>query len=325
MAGAGLRPSFFEVLAAEQLDTSLYPAVMYALDLGAVRHRFLRWVWERRDEAYLILALSLEGASLRRDGATICEGFYSLRRAPSNAPRSGVQLTAGTVLASLLWRVLVPYARRKLTSVHNLARTHSLNVTARRGGVLRTILLRYPSISGVADALAFAFRLVYLVGGTQYYSPSLWLQGIILRRSTGMDVAALARKRASASGFGRALGAVDGFATVLKYACFAALVTHRFFEHVSAAAAASASASATTPAPPAPRPPLRAQDSAIAPPSDLRLCPICQSVRTAPAALLSSGYVFCYSCILGYVREYAKCPVTGMEAKRSDICRVYHG
>jgi peroxin-12 len=51
-------------------------------------------------------------------------------------------------------------------------------------------------------------------------------------------------------------------------------------------------------------------------------CPICRQPRINPAAA-PSGYVFCHRCIVMYVREYGKCPVTGTECPESRILRIY--
>ena len=49
-------------------------------------------------------------------------------------------------------------------------------------------------------------------------------------------------------------------------------------------------------------------------PADPRLCPICRNVRRNPAALVSTGNVFCYVCIIRWLREKGHiCPVTGRE------------
>lgn len=35
------------------------------------------------------------------------------------------------------------------------------------------------------------------------------------------------------------------------------------------------------------------------------------------------SYVFCYQCILRYVQEHGKCPITNYPAKEDDLVRLY--
>jgi peroxin-12 len=52
-------------------------------------------------------------------------------------------------------------------------------------------------------------------------------------------------------------------------------------------------------------------------------CPICLQHWKIPTVLPVSGYVFCFPCILRYLRENQKCPVTNLPAKPLDIVRLY--
>jgi peroxin-12 len=52
-------------------------------------------------------------------------------------------------------------------------------------------------------------------------------------------------------------------------------------------------------------------------------CPLCRrSVRRKPTASVS-GYVFCFTCILNYVKQHHKCPVTRAHCEDSDLVRLY--
>lgn len=52
-------------------------------------------------------------------------------------------------------------------------------------------------------------------------------------------------------------------------------------------------------------------------------CPICKMTRRNETALLTSGYVFCYSCIHNFVQKYKKCPVTGYLSDLDNLTRVH--
>ena len=65
-------------------------------------------------------------------------------------------------------------------------------------------------------------------------------------------------------------------------------------------------------------------------PVDPRCCALCRRVRTNPAALTCSGYVFCYPCVHEHVAARSSfaaegcCPVTGQPANLASIRRLFH-
>ncbi|KAG7346187.1 Pex2 / Pex12 domain containing protein [Nitzschia inconspicua] len=52
------------------------------------------------------------------------------------------------------------------------------------------------------------------------------------------------------------------------------------------------------------------------------LCPLCQDPRVNPTASIS-GYVFCYKCILEYVKKEGMCPVTGRKCTETNLVRLF--
>ena len=41
------------------------------------------------------------------------------------------------------------------------------------------------------------------------------------------------------------------------------------------------------------------------------------------ALCAASGFVFCYRCLSGHVREHGECPVTGLACGEEGIVRLY--
>ncbi len=334
-----LRPSFFELVATEQLAESLRPALRFALEVLSPRHRALRWLAHNVDEVYVALAAALELASLRRDAALISEGFYSLRRASSY--RDATLLPPRAVLSSLFWGVAVPYLRIKLDNTHVELRDTPISapplsfrgiptrlpLLVRVLLALRRILISqnsrrlflrlHPIVMGVADSASLVCKLGYLLELVPYFSPAMAMQRLVLRRLTPSEAMGPILPPAKTY-TQRALRVSDAVATGVKYAAFAALVAYRFLEYYHQAEDEVPAVQTPVPPPPQPlRPVVNVPDS----PDD---CPLCRKRRVTPAALSKSGYVFCYECILKYVREFNKCPVTNIRAERSHICRVYH-
>jgi hypothetical protein len=57
-------------------------------------------------------------------------------------------------------------------------------------------------------------------------------------------------------------------------------------------------------------------------PPNSKTCSICRKKQINPCAA-SSGYVFCYLCLLNFVRDSPVCPVAGIPCTESDILRIY--
>jgi peroxin-12 len=53
------------------------------------------------------------------------------------------------------------------------------------------------------------------------------------------------------------------------------------------------------------------------------LCPLCTNKRTNACVLDVSGFVFCYPCILKFVREHRRCPLTHLPCDTKSIVRIY--
>jgi Pex2 / Pex12 amino terminal region len=52
-------------------------------------------------------------------------------------------------------------------------------------------------------------------------------------------------------------------------------------------------------------------------------CPLCRRVNRRKPTASSSGYVFCFTCILDYIQRHRKCPITGARCKEADLIRLY--
>ncbi|PFH38213.1 hypothetical protein BESB_005540 [Besnoitia besnoiti] len=74
--------------------------------------------------------------------------------------------------------------------------------------------------------------------------------------------------------------------------------------------------------PPPPAPPQGVGASCVPLPQDDRICPLCHRPRTN-AACLSTGFVFCYRCVVNFVRAHQRCPVSGRSVREDHIRRLY--
>jgi hypothetical protein len=60
----------------------------------------------------------------------------------------------------------------------------------------------------------------------------------------------------------------------------------------------------------------------IPPPITSNICPICRKKKTNPC-VASSGYVFCYLCLIKFIKDSPFCPITGIPCNENDILRIY--
>ena len=88
LGGDGLRPTFFELVAAERLMPSLRAALLYSLSVAAQRRPRLAALLEREDELFFLVSVLLDKQALGASGGSFAEGLYGLRRAPV-APGGG--------------------------------------------------------------------------------------------------------------------------------------------------------------------------------------------------------------------------------------------
>eukprot|EP01136_Pigoraptor_vietnamica_P029613 Opistho-1_new@87909 len=154
---------------------------------------------------------------MARAGGSFAEVFYGLKRVPvahaapaktaavADGNGSGAtRLTARQRTASLLVLVVAPYIRTKCDAWYAAAtRAGGSGDPEPRHppGVLGTVrsaaLALYPAVHAAWEALALLFQVAYLFGHTEFFSPSLALTGLALRRMTLADM--LAHRRAQAA------------------------------------------------------------------------------------------------------------------------------
>lgn len=231
MDAAALRPTFFELFAAERLTPGVKGALLYALSVAAQRRpRALAPVLEWGDEAYLLLALVLEGTSLASADGTFAEGLYALRRAPAHRKGS---LSRRQRAVCLLWLCVLPYLRDKMAASAARRRQaadleafgldgvlqrdddgvaldaaaaaanaegeeDALTAERRRDASLppwrrsaeRLSAAAFPWVHASLEAASLGCMLAYLLGATEYFSPAMAAAGVVPRRVSAAQVAA---------------------------------------------------------------------------------------------------------------------------------------
>jgi peroxin-12 len=211
---------------------------------------------------------------------------------------------------------------RRLRTVADLAA--AIRALAVRLHVEELFVRWYPWFNAAYEGAALLFNVLYLLGYTRYFSPTLLLHGLVVRRLTARELAESELGGAAARGAprGGALATAAGWAlSGAKHLFVTSVFAFRFLEYYYAAESRVPPEGAVAPSPPAPLPPARGIDPAVA--ASTVDCPLCQRPRVNAAACTASGYVFCYTCIYAHLDMHRKCPVTLMPATTDNILRVY--
>lgn len=212
------KPSLFEVLSEQQLNSLLPPTLRYLLTVATHRHpRYLLRILNSYDEIYAAVMLLIERHYLKTRGGSFTEHFYGLKRekalhaevprASMSAPhlvRETLKLSNKDVWKNLMVLVGIPYLKRKLDESYEVNAPRALlgaaytrmpdNPTLRDRFLhyyrwfLRNI---YPSVNAGYYFAILAFNLAYLFDGSKYHSPLMWLIGTRIRRMSATDYQAI--------------------------------------------------------------------------------------------------------------------------------------
>ena len=217
----GQKPSLFEILAENDLNSLISPSLRYILAVATHRNpRYLLRILNNFDELYALLSLGVERYYLRAFGGGFVENFYGLKRervlrvrggetararvgAP-NEVRETLRLRDRDVWKNLAVMVALPYVKRKLDEAYDIhaagvnllgpayrdRERYPVDGTRRQKCMwLYKWFLRkvYPSINAAYYLSMLGFNLVYLFDGTKYHSPFMWLIGTRVRRLIEAD------------------------------------------------------------------------------------------------------------------------------------------
>ncbi|KAK0742220.1 Pex12 amino terminal region-domain-containing protein [Apiosordaria backusii] len=213
------KPSLFELLSEQQLNSLLPPTLRYLLTLLTHRYpRHLLRALNSFDELYALLSLVIERHYLLTRGGSFTENFYGLKReraltfeiprASAHAPqivREALALRTKDIYKNLFVIVFIPYLKRKLDEAHEVDAPRGLLGAAYNAppppnapfkeklAYYYKIFLRkvYPTINMGYHLSILGFSLAYLFDNTKYSSPFLWMIGTRIRRMGPADYKAI--------------------------------------------------------------------------------------------------------------------------------------
>lgn len=302
---------------------SLKPSIRYVLGLMAPTRASARWALNHFEEVYAGALTLMEWRYLSKHSASFGEHFYGLLRASPGA--KGKPIDQSGALRSLVYLVGLPYVKSKLDAMYmerygsaaTLAPAQVPGSNPERTLVQRFFKKWYPYIHATYELSSVAYMIAYLHRRTRFYSPSLHLQNLVIRRvSMAERREAAERLSQSAQGSNSLLGSLysfmDGFwAVALPTTLFAFKFAEWWY-------AERRLPIAKTPIPPPPPPP-----AIIRPlPDDPLLCPLCLKARTQPT-LSETGFVFCFGCIHDALVAHPICPISGRPCRIDRLRRIY--
>ncbi|KAJ8956382.1 hypothetical protein NQ318_015120 [Aromia moschata] len=301
------KPSIFEIVAQKTLNDTLHPALQkIALFLANnFPHKF-NWLNKYYEETFLVLNGLLQYHYLNHYDSSFSENFYGLKRTLVN----NEGLTKHHRELSLIFLVVLPYFKRKMEE-----KAASLELRIRR------VFKKGPT-EKIDTPVAFHFRgrvgprhpaHLSQVHGQQGRIPDAYFKtdrsqtGLRLRADRHSRILDCPLHGLSELSFGLVKNAVTTFLEVTAF----------FLQFLNTWNAQRSNFSIT-------------DLPAVAPPQlDGKAkiyqgkCPVCLKPWVIPTVLPVSGYIFCFRCILRYLSENQRCPVTNLPAKPLDIVRLY--
>ena len=219
------RPSFFELMAQDQLATLLKPAVRYVITVLAQRHpRYLLRIVNNFDELYALLMLAVDRHYPRTWNATFTENFYGLARrrrpgvstdktASAVSPatlRASQVLTPRQINLSLFFLIGLPYLSAKLNdywehigggvdddsddifgdaqpraAASSLSRTRETRWQRAKRQFEDAFRKGYPYAQVLWQLWMLKYNIGYLFGQSPYWRPWLRLLRVDVRRVQG--------------------------------------------------------------------------------------------------------------------------------------------
>lgn len=318
--GVYSKPNFFELFLREHIDDSLYKAFKFIIKTLSTRYpenTILNFIKRHKTSIYYSLLCIIDTYTLTQHSSTLSEHFLNMKRVSSTNPN---KLTPTDISLSLFCTLCIPFITRhfhKTAKRYNLGKyfteddEHGESLSARYA---RLITILYPYIRASTGLASLGYTIAYIGDITRYASPQLHFSKINLASVSPCEKVKVQGILGTLS-----KGVGDSLRLVLPLLAFGYRSLEWWYS-IPESVAGSSGAVGQELLPPAPEPPKVCGGVTVPP---FERCPVCGRKRTNPAVLAPSGFAFCYPCIVKYVREYSKCPVTGLPANETQIRRLF--
>lgn len=337
----------------------LKPALRHLLLLAGESYNITNFE-SRFENLYTAVMMCLEYNNIVKSGASIVESLYGLQRVTVSTQSESIgngwvelsrKQRALSVMLSILLPRIMAVLRSRATEINQRRSRADEEATITSAGVRTDSTVpaqltwrvslqemarwaewgfakAFPYIELSYDLSIIAYQLMYMTGRSVHHHPVFALldMSLVRRRHLLQDSQrnGLAEGAQAASVVNSSSGAAASWPVALVLALILAARTAEYLhrnsgelagEHLSGRLAGEA------PLPPPPAP-AGVGRGCVVPPLDASLCALCNRKRTNSCAS-TGGYVLCYLCLLPYVREHRRCPVSGLPCGELDIIRLY--
>jgi len=303
------RPSIFELVASQSLDSTFYPALKrIATYLGSVNPERYRVLVEHFDEIFLVLNGIVQNYYLRKHGGSLSETFYGLQRYNLSSKR----FTRRDHILSLLLLVVIPYFSRKLERKMTKLKEKLQDEVSMDDKYNVLGLYTYRAVKSSFEFIQIIKYIAYLSGHSSTHSIHLMVARVGLRHAQLQD---------DSFNWADILSGNLKVSTILGTLLLRGLEFGGFFLQFIQWWQDGSSSQKSVAHLPTPEPPKLDRNAN----KYSNICPICFQNFAIPTILQISGYVFCYKCITGHLKKHQYCPVTNYPATMEDLVRIYDG
>ncbi|CAG9801657.1 unnamed protein product [Chironomus riparius] len=301
------RPSIFELVAAQSLDSTFYPAFKkIALYIGARNPEKFAVIVKYYDELFLILNGAVQQYYLRKYCSSISETFYGLGRYNLKTFRFGKR----DFFVSFAFLVIVPYLFRKLESHMNRVKEKLQDELTIEDKYKVLGLYSYRVAKSTYEFTQIIKYITYLSNRSKTHNLPLFLSSISLKHGNPHQ---------ETFSFIDIIKGNVRLSTVLGTTILRTLEFGGFFLQFLQWYQGSSASQKIILQLPTPDPPTLDRNAT----KFSNICPICYQSFVIPTTLSTSGYTFCYKCITKHLNKKPYCPVTNLPAIIDDLVRIY--
>jgi peroxin-12 len=337
-------PSFLEMMMIEEATNSAQRGLKLALETAVERasrtarspspwRARLAQLLEYIGRAYgaelrLLVTYLVNRHCLRSSAcASVAESLYGGRRAKLGAAKEG-GLRSVLPLAEIdktrlsLMLAVGPYIQERLEQLFQRFKQQSSsrpNCTTTWAKLRNLFVTVYPFLHMTKEGTIVAYQWMFLMGKTLFFHPLNHMSGQVVRRTTMAD----APPSKDSTQPTVSIPAVDPLHKAVLLGLSSTLIMGWLHQFRSLLRAHEQHSDDRIPPPPSPLLVQFDPKTRLRPPlSNPTHCPLCRQPRLNPT-VATSGYVFCHRCLVLFVREHAKCPLTGVKCPESRIMRIY--
>jgi peroxin-12 len=333
---ASSKPSIFELLALEKMNSLLEPAFEYTITKLTERYYSLLPLHRWRKGLYLVIMSAIEYQYLSDRNSSFSESFYGLKRRLVGKSKRPKLVT----LFNIFELVIAPMIKSNMDQLYdsiettrNFQRSEDTN-TSLVSRLKKCFIEIYPAIRFLISITFFGFQLGYVSNIVELTSPWQLINNQRLSRMNNQDFQLVDEKiKSQRNLLLRSLHNVSKISYILRIIQYAAvkilrsislglplgIYVFQFIEWWNVSENKHRKPSTPIPRPPPPITPHKNGLHVLA----QGKCSICKNSVVNPAMLY--GYVHCYTCIYNQVTENMSCPITFKIADVTKIRKIYIG